>query len=302
MGMLIRKFIVATLAMLLWSQPASAAKDPVYLEPSSKWVLRYEDDACKLIRTFGEDENKVIVVMSRYGPGEQFRLTLAGKPMQVRRGQRDIGLQFGAHEDLQKIDYMSGTMSDLPALIVEGTIRIAAPTPEQQAALEEWTPESEGAFEELDASRYVAAEYVLIDRARKAPLFLQTGPLGKPFAAFAKCMDELLTHWGIDVERHKNLSRWVEPLDSPAKWIRSRDYPRQMLMRGQQAIVAFRLSVDENGQATQCHIQQSTRPQEFDDAVCRSLMKRAKFRPALDGAGKPITSFWRNTVIFKIPS
>ena len=297
-----RKLILAALTMLLWPQPASAAKEPIYLEPSSQWVLRYEDDSCKLIRSFGGEDDKVILVMSRFGPGEQFRLTMAGKPVRVRNNRRDISLQFGAHEGPQKIRYMPGTMSDRPALIVLGTVRIAAPTEAEQEAIDNWKPDSDPVFfQEINADRYAAAEYVLVDRARKAPLFLQTGSLGKPFSALSQCVDELLTHWGIDVEKHKNLSRWATPVNSPARWVRPSDYPANMLLQGRQAIVEFRLSVDAKGSATQCHIQQSTRPQEFDNAVCKSLMKRAKFRPALDADGDPVASFWRNTVRFEIP-
>lgn len=302
MGMYFRKFVVATFALLLWSHPASAAKDPIYLEPSSQWILRYEDDACKLIRTFGEDENKVVVVMSRYGPGDPFNLTLAGKPVKVNRNRRDIKIQFGAHEGLQKIQYMSGTMSDLPALIILDKVRIAAPTAAEKAARDNWKPDSNPVtFGEIDDHRYTAAEYLLVNRPHKAPVYLVTGSLGKPFAAFSNCIDELLSHWGIDVEKHKNLSRSVTPLKSPARWVRPKDYPVQMLRQGRQAIVEFRLSVGPDGKATQCHIQQSTRPQEFDDAVCKSLLKRAEFDPALDADGNPIASFWRNTVQFQIP-
>ncbi|SIN59981.1 TonB family C-terminal domain-containing protein [Parasphingorhabdus marina DSM 22363] len=302
MGIYFRKLILAALAMLLWSQPASAVREPIYLEPSSQWVLRYEDDSCKLIRSFGKDRDKVVVVMSRYGPGEEFRLTLAGEPVKVSRNRRDIKIRFGAHEGLQKIRYMSGTMSDMPALIILDRIRIAAPTAEEQEALDKWKPGNKPViYGNIESRRYAAAEYLLVDHPHKAPVYLQTGALGKPFAAFSKCIDELLTHWGIDVDKHRNLSRWVQPVDTPARWVRPKDYPMKMLWQGRQGIVEFRLSVDTEGKATQCHIQQSTRPQEFDDAVCKSLMKRSKFHPALDSDGNPIASFWRSSVRFQIP-
>ncbi|MEL6876307.1 MAG: hypothetical protein AAGM33_12625, partial [Pseudomonadota bacterium] len=69
MGMFFRKMIFAILVMLLWSHPASAAKEPLYLEPSSKWVMHYDEDSCRLIRSFGKDRNQVSLILSRFGPG-----------------------------------------------------------------------------------------------------------------------------------------------------------------------------------------------------------------------------------------
>lgn len=76
----------------------------------------------------------------------------------------------------------------------------------------------------------------------------------------------------------------------------------KMLMQGQPAIVEFRLSVGADGAPLSCHIQSTTRPKEFDEAVCGSLMKRARFSPALDAEAKPMTSYYRNTVRFQIPN
>jgi len=74
-----------------------------------------------------------------------------------------------------------------------------------------------------------------------------------------------------------------------------------MLYAGQSAIVEFRMIVSDDGSPASCHIQSTTRPKEFDKAVCGSLMKRARFKPALDADGKPLASYYRNTVRFAIP-
>lgn len=73
-----------------------------------------------------------------------------------------------------------------------------------------------------------------------------------------------------------------------------------MLRQGKRAIVHFRLNVDAAGQPTACHIQQSTRPKAFDDAVCKAIMRNARFDPALDAEGQPVASYWLNSVVFHI--
>ena len=121
-----------------------------------------------------------------------------------------------------------------------------------------------------------------------------------PFAALDKCMDELLVRWGVDVARHTTLFRRVVPVESPANWLKNSDYPESARFKGAQGIVNFRLSIDDVGKATACHIQQSTRPPEFDTAVCKALMRRARFKPALDKDEKPLASYYRGTVVFSM--
>lgn len=120
-------------------------------------------------------------------------------------------------------------------------------------------------------------------------------------ADLRRCMNELLTHWGIDVERHKSLTRKLVPTDSPGSWLNSRDYPTDLLRDGAQGLVNFRLSVDEKGKVSGCHIQRSTRPEGFDRAVCDALTRRARFEPALDADGNPVNSYFIGSVNFVMP-
>lgn len=120
--------------------------------------------------------------------------------------------------------------------------------------------------------------------------------------ALRKCVDELLSHWGVDVERIKTATRMPVPKGNPGSWIGVSDYPKDLLRKGAQGLVNFRLSVDKNGRATDCHIQSSTRPEGFDKAVCEAISKKARFKPALDAEGNPFAAYWISRVRFEIPS
>ncbi|WP_373490162.1 TonB family protein [Parasphingorhabdus sp.] len=179
-------------------------------------------------------------------------------------------------------------------------MRIAPPT---ESELEKLANPENGAYilPPISDERKAAVTELTIGRPLSQPVTLKLGAMDKPLAALSECQDELMTHWGIDVEKHRNLSSLASPEGNPGRWVNANDYPSGMLARGKEAIVHFRMSVDENGDATDCHIQQSTRPKEFDEVVCRSMMKRAKFSPAIDHKGSPIASYYRNTVRFKLP-
>ena len=57
-----------------------AAAEPVRLQPSSSWVLDYGDENCRLIRTFGEGQEKVTLVFESDAP-HQMDMLATGKPL-----------------------------------------------------------------------------------------------------------------------------------------------------------------------------------------------------------------------------
>jgi len=58
--------------------------------------------------------------------------------------------------------------------------------------------------------------------------------------------------------------------------------------------------VGADGTPSNCHVQSSTRPQAFDEVVCRQILKNGRFNPALDVNRKPIKSYYRQTAIFQL--
>jgi Gram-negative bacterial TonB protein C-terminal len=296
---------VAALAIVAIGAPAFAqsGKEPLVLKPTSAWHVDYADDRCRLAREFGAGEEQTYLFFDRYGPTEYFRLTLAGKPVKTGADQADASVQFGPAEEEQQLLFLNGNLGKMPALVFVSGARIAALTPAEKQtrdtakADEEWPD-----LAPISEDRKKAVRYLKIGKPLRRTVTLETGSMRGPFTALDKCVDELLTHWGIDVEKHKQLTRKVKPVESPGRWVNSADYPLDMLSRGQPAIVEFRLSVNADGKPAACYIQSTTRPKAFDDAVCKSVMRRARFDPALDARGQPLASYYRNTVRFQIPN
>ncbi|MFT5329356.1 MAG: TonB family protein [Parasphingorhabdus sp.] len=279
----------------------AAERGPIALEPSSNWTVDYADDSCRLIRKFGAEDEIVFAIFNRFSPGDDFQLTVVGKPVALKHSTRPAAIQFGPTEAEQEHGFVAGTMGDgKPALIFHGQMRISPLTESEQEKIKK---SEKGVFvlPPISEERKAAVTELTIGRPLSRPVTLKLGAMDKPFAALSTCQDELMTHWGIDVKRHRNLSALTRPDGNPGRWVNTNDYPRGMLAKGKEAIVHFRMSVDDKGDPTACNIQQSTRPKDFDDVVCRSLMKRAKFTPARDQQGKPIASYYRNSVRFRIP-
>lgn len=279
----------------------AASREPLRLKPSSKWNIHYADDSCRMARSFGEDNQKVTLLADRFAPGDALRLIFVGKPVSTHLNEGTVWIRFGPTEGEQEVEFYPAAMADkTPSLVVRGIVRIAPDSPEDLAAKEAAIKAGQYNFNrpEITPEQEAAVTFIEVKRAIRRPFILETGSLGAPLAALEKCTDELLDHWGIDVAKHAALSRWVTPKSNPGDWMKSHDYPSEMEMKGKRAIVQFRLNVDVAGKPTACHIQQSTRPKAFDDAVCKAILRNAEFEPALDAEGSPVASYWLNTVNF----
>ena len=76
--MLKKFFAVFALISITTSSHAQSAKGPLQLKQTSAWNVDYADDRCRLMRQFGVGDEKVFAIFDRYGPGERFRMTIAG--------------------------------------------------------------------------------------------------------------------------------------------------------------------------------------------------------------------------------
>jgi hypothetical protein len=145
------------------------------------------------------------------------------------------------------------------------------------------------------------AQGLLIERAFNKTLFLQTGSLRSPMAAMRTCLDELYSHWGIDVEAHRTLSRPAIPLDY-ARIVREiqESYPASMVMGGNQGSLRVRLGVAADGKPTGCHMQVEYNAEAFERVACEKLMRYALFAPAVDKDDRPIASFYQVTIQYSL--
>lgn len=55
-----------------------AAAEPVALAPSSKWSVDFGKDKCRVVRFFGPEAQRHVLIMEQYWPGDTFGLIVAG--------------------------------------------------------------------------------------------------------------------------------------------------------------------------------------------------------------------------------
>jgi hypothetical protein len=78
------------------------------------------------------------------------------------------------------------------------------------------------------------------------------------------------------------------------------DFPQEALGRHQDGKAQFLLLIDEKGKIAACHIEKASGIPALDAMGCQVIMERARFKPALDAAGKPVRSmYWTPEVIWR---
>ena len=107
--------------------------------------------------------------------------------------------------------------------------------------------------------------------------------------------DEALSPSGI-VKRPSPI-----PKGNPGLWVNTNDYPSIALQNQIEGSTGFRVKVSPDGFVTECMITSSSGSSDLDQATCTNVVRRARFDPALDAQGKPISGAYSNRVRWQIP-
>jgi protein TonB len=91
------------------------------------------------------------------------------------------------------------------------------------------------------------------------------------------------------------------PLGNPGGWVGEADYPGTELRAGHAGTTRFRLAIGVDGRVAGCEIIGSSGWPGLDEATCRLVSARARFRPASDGSGAPATGTFASAIRWVIP-
>lgn len=275
------------LALLLGAAvPGTALAQGMETLPlTGKWVANYDPDGCHLLGQFGSGDAAVIARLTRYQPGDNFALSLFGKRFRSNDPTADATIDFGLGSTVRSTALL-GKSGDQPGMIF-GRMRVDGWQWSEGASPPLITPEQEAS---------VAG--ITVEMRGRKPFRLAFNSLGKPMQAMRMCLAALVKSWGYDPEVQMRLSRRAKPTTPPAAWLSSKDYPDAAYRRNHNGAVETRLDIDENGKVASCYVLARTDPDEFADAVCRAIMARVAFEPALDAEQRPVRSFFVQSLRF----
>jgi periplasmic protein TonB len=91
------------------------------------------------------------------------------------------------------------------------------------------------------------------------------------------------------------------PRSSPGSWLSDADYPSRAQREERSGTAGFRLEIGPDGRVTSCTITSSTGHADLDEATCRLLPKRARFKPATAAGGGPMSDTYNGRITWRLP-
>jgi protein TonB len=98
----------------------------------------------------------------------------------------------------------------------------------------------------------------------------------------------------------KGATSGVQPRGNPGSWATDADYPQRALREEKAGTATFRVTVGTDGRVVDCTITGSSGTPELDDATCKNVSRRARFKPAMQD-GQPVQSTYTNRIRWVIP-
>ena len=93
----------------------------------------------------------------------------------------------------------------------------------------------------------------------------------------------------------------AEPRGNPGSWANPNDYPSRALREEREGVTRFTVQVSAEGRVTSCSVTGSSGHSDLDSTTCSLIQRRARFRPATDGNGRPVADTWSSAVRWEIP-
>ena len=97
------------------------------------------------------------------------------------------------------------------------------------------------------------------------------------------------------------LASGATPRSNPGSWATNDDYPSAALRAEEEGVTGFRLTVGTDGRVSECSVTSSSGSSTLDAATCKLITRRARFTPAKDADGNPVTDTYSNRIRWQIP-
>jgi hypothetical protein len=246
---------------------AGEARAQAALTPSGPWNMNFAENSCIASRRFGTGEAEVQLGLRMLPHSYETELVLM-VPERARFGR--AGADMGH----------ASVALDGGAARQTGYIRQAAGRDATRVLVLAVPRET---MEGLATAKTLA---VAVNGA--PPVVLAPTGVRSMLRAADTCLADLLRAWNIDPAQAASVVTWPRPATPPRSWFRSGDYPGGAAAIGGSGRSVLRLNIDATGTPSACAAVIPARNPNFDKAGCGALMKRARFSPALDAAGKPV--------------
>lgn len=109
----------------------------------------------------------------------------------------------------------------------------------------------------------------------------------------------LLTILALAVQQSASPAQPPQLLN-PTALFQPNDYPARAAQKEESGIVSTLLSVDDHGRVTNCAVTESSGSAARDSGTCALLRRKARFKPAVDATGSPVSGTYREMAAWSV--
>lgn len=253
---------------------ALTAMQGVTYNSASKWTLDYQEDLCLLTRPFSSTTGNATLGF-RQAPAdfqvEIIVLVAEDVDSERRRGIVRVGFP-GA---------LSGMLTG--------------------AAVSYRIPDSRQRMLRFLVRREVLTDFALqqaitIEELGQQPITFRAAGAEKAIQALAGCETDQMKAWGIDVAQ---MATPATPIGDVGQWFA---FPPLAAANRQAGETTVRWTIGANGKVADCRIVRSSGNATLDGSVCKQVVKRAVYEPAIDKDGQPMMWVETRRIVWSIGS
>jgi len=241
--------------------------------PTKGWVVDYADTFCSASREYGDAQNPLLFVLRPSPTGELLQLFVIRPSHYVSAEHIPVTLDYaGRTEKTTALVYGSHKTSRRFLLVNLGG----------------------------EAATAVAKAKTVAIRSKDGDFAFAVPGMPQAMAALETCNADLRALWNISDEKRASIAVPAKPAASLASWVGPEDYPAQALREDVGGSSKVLLFVNEQGKVADCLLVETSGNASLDAMTCIAMRDRGKFQPALDGAGKPMRSVYRQKISWRL--
>jgi TonB family protein len=257
--------IVRGIFCLIALVPAAAAAQLVPKQPTGKWVVDYADKMCVLQRDYGTRAAPLVLAIRPQPMGDGMGIYVLDAPTGQRGEYVGVKIGFGATEPTVDSQMATFDARDLGLRV------------------------NETGLDRHHLERALESNLLTLEARKRLNVSFSVPKMAPALKVLDDCVANLLETWGFTRERQATMAKRPEPLKPEVQYVGPEDYPDEALRAGESGQNSARYWIDVQGRVSNCTIVETSKSRSLDSTLCR-VVKRIRYRPALEKSGKPMES------------
>jgi hypothetical protein len=259
------------------------------------WKLSQTADSCYLQRSFGTGERKVDLLIQAFGSTTPYHVMIRGGGLPLRQQRAESArVGFGGEKTAQDALILVGKSGEVPMAVIA-----ASPPRPVRVNFLSWLYEGTRTAAYMVVPIDPSGTELHVELQGSGPIDLPIGSMGSEYSRLDSCAAAIEHKWALATAPDGAAvdAPQITP-ETATNW--QVKYPPNLLLARISGLVELRMTIDPKGRAHGCVVQMATWSPQFGEHACSDIQEYARFVPAHDRQGKPVSALYRTAMMFMI--